>query len=524
VLYNGQLVTWGPDNTVRDVSWMDEVLQLNEVLNDPQLDLVARNRRIDLLVELGDLVEADRTLRTLELTSNRTGADPRVDTYVCMHKARRAIIEGNYAEAERLNNEATVSGRRLRDRTLISLARIQLLGLRWQQERIAEIEQDVRQSATGNAAFAWPAFLVMLCCRLGYEEEARTELERLGRHDFEDLPRYDGWIAGMAVLSEACADLADTARAAKIYELLLPFADRNVTLGQTVFAGPVSRFLGILAGLCREWELAERHFGASRKSAERMSAPAILLQTNLAEAQMLAKRGSDADRDRALGLLDEADRLASKLGLTSIRELIKSRRSSVVERTAKIAPTPLKAVPAVASLTREDDVWRFDLYQQSVRVRDSKGVRCIAVLLANPGVEIHALELSQTGTADNTGTLLDADARNEYRRRLDDLRHEVEQAETFNDSARAARAREEMGLLVRDLAGAVGARGPDGRVGSDAERARVSVTKAIRATVRRIGEYDPNLGRELEATIRTGTFCVYDPDPRHPLDWNVDMG
>jgi hypothetical protein len=30
------------------------------------------------------------------------------------------------------------------------------------------------------------------------------------------------------------------------------------------------------------------------------------------------------------------------------------------------------------------------------------------------------------------------------------------------------------------------------------------------------------LGRELEATIRTGTFCVYEPDPRRPLRWQVD--
>ena len=81
-----------------------------------------------------------------------------------------------------------------------------------------------------------------------------------------------------------------------------------------------------------------------------------------------------------------------------------------------------------------------------------------------------------------------------------------------------------MDFLVRELAGAVDLGGRDRRAASSAERARVSVTKAIRATVRRIGEHDPNLGRELEATVRTGTFCVYQPDPRHPLDWHVDAG
>lgn len=555
VLYNGQLVTWGPDTTERDLAWMDEVLRLNELLNDPHLDLVARNRRIDLLVELGDLVEADRTLRSLELTSTRGGADPRTDTYVCLQRARRAIIAGSYAEAERLNDQATASAKRLRDRTLVSLARIQMLALRWQEERIGEIEKEVRQGASGNAAFAWPAFLVMICCRLGYDDEARTELELLGRNGFEDLPRYDGWIIAMAVLSEACAHLGDVARATKIYELLLPFADRNVTISQTVFAGPVARFLGILAGVRQDWDAAEKHFRRTREAAERMNAPGVLLQSALAEAQTLAKRGSAVDRNAALRLLDESHDLATKLDLENICEMIESRRDGLAERTAEpqVAPpvtpeesarAPLHAAPAVASLRREGDVWAFDLDQQSVRVRDSKGVRCLAELLANPGVEIHSLELSQAGAThdgedearagiaqselrgatDDAGPLLDANAKRAYRHRLDDLREEVEQAETFNDPERAAQAREEMDFLVRELAGSVGLGGRDRKAASNAERARVSVTKAIRATVRRIGEHDPNLGRELEATVRTGTFCVYEPDPRHPLEWQVDRG
>jgi hypothetical protein len=30
------------------------------------------------------------------------------------------------------------------------------------------------------------------------------------------------------------------------------------------------------------------------------------------------------------------------------------------------------------------------------------------------------------------------------------------------------------------------------------------------------------LGHELERTVRTGTFCVYEPDPRQPLTWLVE--
>jgi hypothetical protein len=79
-------------------------------------------------------------------------------------------------------------------------------------------------------------------------------------------------------------------------------------------------------------------------------------------------------------------------------------------------------------------------------------------------------------------------------------------------------------FLEHELVAAVGLGGRDRKAASNTERARVSVTKAIRATIKRIREHDPMLARELEATIRTGTFCVHEPDPRHPLEWRLGPG
>jgi hypothetical protein len=550
VLYNAQHVTWGPDTTERDLGWMDEVLRLNQVVGDPQLELAARNRRIDLLVELGDLVEADRTLETLETLelAATKGADPRTGAYVRLQRARAAVIAGRYGEAERLNAEAAAQGARLQDRTVITLAGIQLVTLRWQQERLAEVETEIRRGASGSAAFAWPAFLAMTCSRLGHEEEARRQLERLGANGFSDLPRYDGWMIAMASLSEVCAGLGDAARAAQIYELLLPFASRNAIVGQSAFAGPVSRFLGILAGVCGRRDVAEDHFRAACDAAKRLNAPGVLLRVDIDEAQMLAASDRPGHRERALELLGGCADLARRLGLESVGTLVDRRRSALAGEEAE-APAPAArtqpAAPETASLQREGDVWAFDFGRRSLRVRDSKGVRCLAVLLANPGVEIHAAELARpegSGPAesagrldaarlelaaigsDDAGPLLDAEAKAAYRHRLDELRDDIEEAESFNDPERAAQARKEMDFLVRELAGAVGLGGRDRKAASSAERARVSVTKAIRTTIRRVAEHDPDLGRELDATVRTGTFCVYEPDPRHPLAWRVDAG
>ena len=56
---------------------------------------------------------------------------------------------------------------------------------------------------------------------------------------------------------------------------------------------------------------------------------------------------------------------------------------------------------------------------------------------------------------------------------------------------------------------------------TDAERARVSVTKAIRAAVGAIGEECPELGRHLDSSIRTGRFCVYAPPGQVPPRWEL---
>jgi hypothetical protein len=259
------------------------------------------------------------------------------------------------------------------------------------------------------------------------------------------------------------------------------------------------------------------------------------------EASMLADRDQPGDRERALELLEEAGTIAEELDLEQTTALVGKQRQAL----GAPAETPVHAAPAEADpadLRREGDVWVFHFDGRAVSVRDSKGLRCLAVLLANPGVEVHAAELARpdgsapsvtastasaaeaglaTASGDNAGPVLDAQAKAAYRRRLEELREEIEEAESFNDPERASHAREEMDFLAGELAGAVGLGGRDRKAASSSERARVSVTKAIRGTIRRISKLDGDLGRELDTTIRTGIFCMHEPDPRRPLAWRV---
>jgi len=49
----------------------------------------------------------------------------------------------------------------------------------------------------------------------------------------------------------------------------------------------------------------------------------------------------------------------------------------------------------------------------------------------------------------------------------------------------------------------------------------VMFTRAIRAALARIRAHSPALADHLDATIHTGTFCSYAPDPRAPITWRT---
>jgi hypothetical protein len=121
----------------------------------------------------------------------------------------------------------------------------------------------------------------------------------------------------------------------------------------------------------------------------------------------------------------------------------------------------------------------------------------------------------------HAGELLDAPSREAYRRRLAQLRDEVEEALAVEDDDRAARAQAELDALVAELARAFGLAGRDRRASSAAERARLNVTRALRAALVKLTEALPGPGTVLDRRIRTGLFCSYEPHPDDEIVWTV---
>lgn len=192
---------------------------------------------------------------------------------------------------------------------------------------------------------------------------------------------------------------------------------------------------------------------------------------------------------------------------------------------------------------REGEYWFIGYEADAFRLKDTKGLRYLHTLLGNPGREILAFHLVQHDDGGfapwsnasrlqgedglrlfvpgDGGEVIDRSARAAYEQRVRDLADEVEQAEASSDSERAASLREEFDFIVEHLAAATGLAGATRRIVSPAERARQSVTKAIKSAAARVAEHSPAMGRHLASTLRTGTYCIYQPDPRIPTIWRL---
>ena len=321
-----------------------------------------------------------------------------------------------------------------------------------------------------------------------------------------------------------------------------------------------------------EIEIANGDFSRARSAADELELVAARFESKALFAGASLARGrvrlADGDAAGAEQSLSDAVRLWNEVGapyeaararmsLAEAHSASGSEHRAELEREA--ARTILDAIRATAppahvedddapdeqrgpsanAFHREGDYWSVTFEGHTVHMRDLKGMRYLARLLADPGREFHVLDLvaAEAGPGAQTdggraadlprsafgdaGEMLDAQAKDAYRRRLAEIDDDIEEARTTGDAERAAQADSERGFLVRELTRAFGLSGRGRRAASASERARAGVTRAVRQAIARIGEHHPQLGEHLNRTIRTGTYCVYSPDTRAPAEWRL---
>ncbi len=207
--------------------------------------------------------------------------------------------------------------------------------------------------------------------------------------------------------------------------------------------------------------------------------------------------------------------------------------------------------PGASAMFRcEGEYWTVAYRGETLRVKDSRGMRYIAQLLRYPGREFNAIDLemrSESGAVANysprpaariseeelsaaglhcdspgdAGEMLDARAKGAYRRRLHDLRGFLDEAKAQGNVERAFELEEEISFLTRELSRAVGLGGRDRRAASIAQRSRLNVTRAIRRSIEKIRRHHSALGAHLATRIKTGLRCVYREESRQTTQWEL---
>jgi hypothetical protein len=175
---------------------------------------------------------------------------------------------------------------------------------------------------------------------------------------------------------------------------------------------------------------------------------------------------------------------------------------------------PRAGLSANGRLAFDAGTWLVEFGGASRRVKDSKGMRDIARLVARPGLAVAAVDLvGEVVVERDLGPVLDDTARTAYRRRIAAIDEALDAADTTGDAERSATLTAERGRLAAELSAAVGLGGRARPTGSSAERARTTVTTRVKDALRRLDSAHPEAARHLRRSLRTGAFCRYDPDP-----------
>lgn len=133
-----------------------------------------------------------------------------------------------------------------------------------------------------------------------------------------------------------------------------------------------------------------------------------------------------------------------------------------------------------SAFSREGEYWTISYADTLCRLRDAAGLRYLATLLGRPRQSVPAVDLVQT-----------------WRVAADRLRCAGGDESLLPQRARFTNTSHE------------------------SERARVTVTRSLRAAMQRIAVHNPQLGEHLAATIKTGTSCAYTPDARLLVEWDL---
>jgi tetratricopeptide (TPR) repeat protein len=308
-------------------------------------------------------------------------------------------------------------------------------------------------------------------------------------------------------------------------------------------AGHAARAEAVLAAGEFNREEAERQFARAVEVFDRYVLPFEAAETFLYWGRALKATGDSRANEKFEAAIEIYRRHGAGQRWIDRVEERSAPRASRIEAGPRRAAMVSSSAEGPAIFKREGDFWTLAYRGTTFRLRNVKGLAFIAFLLAHPGERFHVRELiarvesateAGSGTSaevprevsiahdlGDAGAALDPHARTDYRRRLRELDQDLAEAERMNDRGRIEAIRREQDFLTEELSATVGIGGRDRKAAAHVERVRDVVTKNIHGGLRKIRNEDATLGRHFAASIKTGYYCAYLPDPERRISWQL---
>jgi tetratricopeptide (TPR) repeat protein len=468
------------------------LIEYAEKIEDPVGALRARHLSLIHAVEEGSVETA---LAALERTVNALNR-PYYAWRIPLSRAIVALSEGRLAEADRQSRAMWDAGGDV--------------GVKWVEPMFALMQMSLM--------FAWAD------PNIGFDVEERTHSIMRGnglraffyashaamRGNIEEAKRFLAEAPQMPINAPLILPAGDAVWRAGNHEWARRILDTTLSAGEplknpfiwgpsgAMCGGPTALILARLAWMVGQLDEAIRLFELGLKQCgEKFPAHRAQIERDLGKVYL--QRG---ETEKARLHLEKARELGARCGMDYfVANLPQSAVAAPVrERTTH-----------VISLTREGDVWKLAALGETVTLEDRKGVHYLARLLNEPNRDIHVLDLLGVDEAGDAGAVLDQKAKNDYRARIESIKEELEEARRFGDRGRIEKYEAEMDAIAEQLARGVGLGGRDRKAASGAERARINVQRRIRDVIDRVSAHAPALGKWLNASIKTGTYCSYVP-------------
>ena len=465
---------WGPDELEVRTDLTARLAEVAAHLTDVDARTRAHLWMLTVAAETLDVTELNRQMRALE----RLGEESRRALFFAA--SRRLMLDlmrGRTDTMPRLVALAEETQDELPDGPLVVGAMRGYGGVQAGDPATVEIARWAGQLAVDEGIRELQAEIAWIYAELGHLEDARRLAAAFDSRTLRRLPLDHNYLLVLQLLLDVGLRTGMDQLVADVTSLLMPYAGRAVVnSGAVMFHGVTDDTLA--------------------RACERLGDPERAAALRAKALETYQRIGASWWHDRLLRAWPDTE--------------------AAVETTPTSTVMTLRPGPP--------GVWLVGHGDEEHAVPARRGFEHLHALVSRPGADLAALDLAggaETVVQGGLGEVADARALTAYRRRLVDIDGELDDADAAGDQARGEQLTAERAALIAEVGAATGLGGRPRTTGSSAERARVTVRKAVASAIEAVHAVDPVLARHLTTHVRTGLRCRYEPDPDAPVEWRL---